>query len=125
VTLSNPIEIQEMVDGQVDDGVYNKYLNEVMVFGDWVRHNQEDWLTEYGKIQYDEINTEIHGEKARVCRKRMKSSWKSLMQKARDEPVFQIDKFTPKRFLEYIAIQANQFTGKALGKAGYGGKQQW
>ena len=46
-----------MVDGQVDNGVYDKYLNEVMVFGDWVRHNQEGWLTEYGKAKYHEINT--------------------------------------------------------------------
>jgi hypothetical protein len=122
-TLSNPIEVQEMVDGQVDDGVYDRYLNEIMVFLDWTRSHQEDWLTEYGKIKYDEINEEIENEKARPRRKRMKSLWKIAMQNARAEPVFQIDKFTPKRFMEYIAIQANQFTGSALGRAGYGGKR--
>ena len=36
MTLSNPIEIQDMADGQVDDGMYDKYLNELMVFGDRV-----------------------------------------------------------------------------------------
>ena len=42
-----------------------------------------------------------------------------MMQKGRrDEPPFEIDKFTPKRFMEYIAFQANQFTGKALGRSG-------
>ena len=41
-----------MAIGQVDDGVQNKDLNEVMVFGDWVCHNQEDWLTKYWKTQY-------------------------------------------------------------------------
>jgi hypothetical protein len=123
VTLLNPINVQEMVDGQVDDAVYDKYLNEVMIFGDWVRNNQEDWLTEHGKIKYDELNAEIENEKSRQRRKRMKSSWKILMQKARDKPIFQIDKFTPKRFMEFIAIQANQFTGNALGRSGYGGKR--
>jgi hypothetical protein len=34
-TLLHPIDVQEMVDGHVDDAVYDKYLNEVMVFGDW------------------------------------------------------------------------------------------
>jgi hypothetical protein len=33
-TLLHPINVQEMVDGQVDDAVNDKYLNEVLVFGD-------------------------------------------------------------------------------------------
>ena len=46
-----------------------------------------------------------------------------MMQKAQDKPVLRIDKFTPKRFMEYIAIHANQFAGKALGRAEYGRKR--
>jgi hypothetical protein len=41
-----------MVDDQVDDAVHDKHVNKVMVFADWVRSkNQEDWLTEHGKIK--------------------------------------------------------------------------
>jgi hypothetical protein len=94
-----------------------------MVFGDWVHENQEDWLTEYGKGKYDEINVEIENEKSRACRKRMKNAWTFLMRKAREEPIFEIGNFTPKRFMEFIVIQANQFTGNPLGWAGCGGKR--
>jgi hypothetical protein len=46
------------------------------------------------------------------------------MQKAGEEPVFEIEKFAPKRFMEFTSIQANQSAGNALGELGNGGKDQ-
>jgi hypothetical protein len=60
-----------------------------MVFADWVQSNQQDWLTEHGKINHDKLNAEIDNETMQQCRKRMKSLWRMLMQQARAKPVFQ------------------------------------
>lgn len=57
--LANPITVNAMWDGVVDEEVYSRYVNEIIHFIDWLYKNKEGLLTEPSKSIYHETNVAV------------------------------------------------------------------
>ena len=53
--IQNPISINDMRDGIVDEGTYSKYVNEIIPFMDWLHINLPSWMSQYCLAQYVSI----------------------------------------------------------------------
>jgi hypothetical protein len=65
----------------------------------------------------------IENEKTRARQKRLKEGWMAMLQDAPSNAVFDVEQFTAAKVMLYILRQANQTTGRALSREGYGTKQ--
>ena len=119
----NPISYQQMVEGIVDQGVGSKYVNEILLLMTWASQNQSDWLCEEVIVSYDSITRQREDENFNQCRKRIKGHYSALLQNAKNEPVFCLEKITVQRFMEYLASQAHYLTGSVLKSGSYGTKR--
>ena len=122
--LENPITVNAMRDGVVDEEVYSRYVNEIIHFVGWAANKKEDWLTDHCKSLYTATNVVlVEGEKPRARQKRIKAVWLAAVRKASSEELIKMDKLTPEGVMEFISCQAHQKTGKSLSQAGYNGKR--
>ena len=122
--LANPISVNAMKEGVVDQGVYSRYVNEIIHFVDWLYKNKQDWMTEHSKTLYQETNIVLReGEKKRQRQKRIKAVWLAAVRKSDSEPIVHIEKLTPEGVMEFVSCQAHQKTGARLSQAGYNGKR--
>jgi hypothetical protein len=122
VELNNPVLVQTMKDAIVAKGVYSKYVNEIMHFVVWVCAEHAEWFMEYGKEKYDLLVILIENEKIQARQKRLKDGWMAMLRDAPNNAVFHVEQFTAARVMVYISRQANQTTGRALSREGYGTK---
>ena len=123
IHLSNPVSTQQMRDGVVESGVFDKYTNDIMHFGVYCDGFKPDWFTEYGREEHRKACAKVPGEGIRQKHKRIKGVYKNLLRHAKTHPIFDIEAFTVEEVMTYIAMQANQRTGKPLGKGGCSGKR--
>jgi hypothetical protein len=108
--------------GIVDPGVHSKYTNKIIHFAAWVRSDQEDWFTQFGKDSFDALDLECDNERIRARQKRVKEGWMAMLSNARNVPIFHVDAFHATRIMNFVSRQANQTTGKPLSREGYGTK---
>jgi hypothetical protein len=122
--LANPITVNAMREGVVDEDVYSRYVNEIIHFVDWLHKNKDDWLTEHSKKLYRETNLVLReDEKKRQRQKRIKEVWLAAVRKSSTEAIVHMEKLTPEGVMEFVSCQAHQKTGKRLSQAGYNGKR--
>ena len=122
--LSNPITVNAMREGVVDEEVYSRYVNEIIHFISWLHDNKEDLLTEHSKTLYRETNIVlVEGEKPRERQKRIKSVWLAAVKASSTTALIDMEKLTPEVVMEFVSCQANQRSGKRLSQAGYNGKR--
>jgi hypothetical protein len=65
----------------------------------------------------------IENEKIRARQKRLKDGWMAMLRDAPNNAVFHVEQFTAAKVMVYISRQANQTTGRALSREGYGTKR--
>ncbi len=112
-----------MKDAIVAKGVYSKYVNEIMHFAVWVRAEHAEWFTEYRKKKYDVLVILKENKKIRARQKRLKDGWMAMLPDAPNNAEFHVEQFTAAKVMLYISRQANQTTGRALSREGYGTKR--
>jgi hypothetical protein len=121
--LNNPVSVQTVKDDIVAKGVYSKYVNEIMHFAVWDHAEHAEWCTEYGKEKYDLLVILIENERIRARQKRLKDGWMAMLRDTPNNVVFHVEQFTAAKVMVYISRQANQTTGRALSREGYGTKR--
>jgi hypothetical protein len=119
VELLNPVSEQAMRDGIVVPGVHSKHTNEIIHFAAWVRTDREDWLTQYGKDNFDALDLERKNEGINARQKRVKEGWMAMLSNARNVPIFNVDAFNATAVMDFVSRQSNQTTGKPLSKEMY------
>lgn len=117
--IKNPVSISNMRDAVVDEGTYSKYVNDIIVFMDWLRVDMISWLTPFCSEKYDEISLLREDEGKKERRARIKASWMNLVKNASSNPLINIDQMTPAGVMQYMRLQANQKTGKYLSNSSY------
>ena len=88
--IQNPISINDMRDGIVDEGTYSKYVNEIIPFRDWLHINLPSWMSQYCLEQYGSIIMLHEHEKKRDRQHRIKSSWMQLIKSAGQSENWQV-----------------------------------
>jgi hypothetical protein len=83
-----------MRDAVVDEGTYSKYVNDIIVFMDWLRVDMISWLTPFCSEKYDEISLLREDEGKKERRARIKASWMNLVKNASSNPLINIDQMT-------------------------------
>jgi hypothetical protein len=122
--LLNPITLNAMREGVVDEEVYSRYVNEIIHFIAWLYKNKDDWLTEHCKSLFRETNiVVVEDEKKGQRQKRIKAVWLAAVKGSSTEAIIHMEKLTPEGVMEFVSCQAHQKTGKRLSQAGYNGKR--
>jgi hypothetical protein len=121
--LQNPVSMQEMRDGIVDKGVFDRYVGELVHFLTWVHEHHADLFTEFGMEKWEQLAAPIHTEKPRNRHGRIKKGLLVLLRNALNNPIIDCEKLTPETVMDFVSQQANQFTGAPLSSQGYGGKR--
>ena len=100
-----------------------QYTNEIINMGEWVMVNEPSWFTEYGRQKHREVVRKRTGELYREYRRRIKATYAEMFREAKEEPIYDVEVITAKRFMEYLGSQGHFSLGRFLKVGSYGMKR--
>jgi hypothetical protein len=119
----NEVNMDLIRDGIVAAGTHKAYIGDISNFLQWVIREQNDWLTEYGRMELGDIFVQREGENERMYRTRKLIRFKSLLRDSFDDNIINIDAITPSKYMGYIMSLKGRGANRHLSKSSYGNKR--